>query len=397
MPISLRRLLAPILVVAGGAGIFALLHATKPEPEEATEAPRPTSVYTAPVERSDTLLEVHTQGEVRARTELDIVAQVGGRIVEVSPEFVEGGRILPGEPLLSIEDADYTLALRQAEARVAEAEVAVQQALADADVARKQLRNDPNASDLALKKPQVAQARAAREAALANLEQSQLNLERTRVALPFEGRVVSTRVDLGQFITPGSVLGKVFGTEVVEVRLPLSDSQLAALGLPIGYIAEEQEGMPVILEAEVAGKRQTWQGELVRLDASVDPDTRMLFATARVSNPYTSNVSDRGMPLAVGLFVDATIQGRRVADAARIPGSALRAGDVVFLINDEGRLEIREVSVAHVGGGTAVVTSGLNPGEQVITSAIRNPIQGMALSRIDADPVIVAGSATGEE
>lgn len=397
MSISVRRLLAPVLVVAGGAGIFALLHATKPEPEEATEGPRPTSVYTAPVERSDTLLEVHTQGEVRARTELDIVAQVGGRIVEVSPEFVEGGRIVPGEPLLLIEDADYKLALSEAEARVAEAEVAVQQALADADVARKQLRNDPNPSDLALKKPQVAQARAAREAALANLEQSKLNLERTRVALPFEGRVVSTRVDLGQFITPGSVLGNVFGTEIVEVRLPLSDSQLAALGLPIGYTAEKAQGMPVTLQAEVAGETQTWQGELVRLDASIDPDTRMLFATAEVNDPYTSNASDRGMPLAVGLFVDATIQGRRVEDAASIPSSALRAGDVVFLISEQGRLEIRDVTVAHVAGGTAVVTSGLNPGEQVITSAIRNPIQGMALTRIDADSMAVSGSGTHEE
>ena len=387
MSISKRRLIAPVLVIAGGVGIFFLLHATKPEPEKSTEEPRPTSVYTAPVQQSDAVLEVTTQGEVRSRTHLNIVAQVSGRIVEVSPEFVEGGTVTPDKPLVVIEAADYELALRQAEAIVAESEVAVQQALADADVARKQLRNDPDPSDLALKKPQVAQARAAREAALANLEQARLNLARTRVTLPFAGRVVNTRVDLGQFITTGTVLGEVFGTEVVEVRLPLSDGQLAALGLPIGYTAPEGGGLSAELRARVAGRDHQWSGKLVRLDASIDPDTRMLYAIVEVQDPYGENTSTSGMPLAIGLFVDATISGRQVSNAVSIPSSALRAGDIVFLINDEGRLEIRNVDVAHAGAGTAVLVSGVQAGEQVITSAIRNPIQGMALSRIDGDSV----------
>ena len=211
------------------------------------------------------------------------------------------------------------------------------------------------------------------------------------MTLPFAGRIVSTRVDLGQFITTGTMLGEVFGTDVVEIRLPLSDSQLAALGLPIGYTAPEGGGLDVDLRADVAGRNHQWTGKLVRLDASIDPDTRMLYAIAEVRDPYGENASATGMPLAVGLFVDATISGRQVANAVSIPSSALRAGDVVFLINDDGRLEIRNVDVAHVGAGTAVVMSGIEPGEQVITSAIRNPIQGMALSRIDSDTVASDG------
>ncbi len=64
MSISIRRLIAPVLVIAGGIGVFALLHVTKPEPEKSTEEPRPTSVYTAPVQQSDAVLEVTTQGEL---------------------------------------------------------------------------------------------------------------------------------------------------------------------------------------------------------------------------------------------------------------------------------------------------------------------------------------------
>lgn len=380
MASKLIKVLAPVAVLAASIGAFALLQISRPEPEKNDQGPRPTTVYTATVVEEPTQLEVITQGDVRSRNEINLVSQVGGRVVQASPEFVEGGRIRPGETLLQIEDTDYRLALSEAQARLADAELAVQQALADQDVARKQLRNDPAASDLALKKPQVTQARAMREAAIAGLEQARLDLKRTSITLPFEGRVADTMVQVGQFIAPGTVLARVFGTEVVEVRLPLNNTQLASLGLPIGYIAGPGGGLPVAFTAEVAGRHHHWQGELVRLDASVDPETRMLYAIAEVTDPYGAGASETGMPLAVGLFVEAKIQGRSLERAAVIPGSALRAGNTVFLVDDEGLLDIREVDVAHANRERAVVIAGLNAGERVVVSAIRNPIQGMALN-----------------
>ncbi|MEP4148337.1 MAG: efflux RND transporter periplasmic adaptor subunit [Halioglobus sp.] len=381
---KLVKIIAPIAVIAASVGAYALLQASRPEPEKNEEGPRPISVYTATVGQEDASLEVLTQGEVRSRTEIDLVSQVGGRVISVSPEFVEGGRIEPGVSLLQIEDTDYRLALSQAQARMADADLSVQQALADQDVARKQLRNDKTASDLALKKPQVAQARAMREAAQAGLEQARLDLKRTSITLPFAGRVAETRVHIGQFITPGTVLGKVFGTELVEVRLPLNNRQLASLGLPIGYIAPQGGGLSVVFSAQVAGELHQWQGKLVRLDASVDADTRMLYAMAEVADPYGKAASKNGMPLAVGLFVDARIQGRNLTAAMSIPGNALRAGNVVYVVNEEGLLEIRNVNVAHATPKRAVIAEGLAPGERVVVSAIRNPIQGMALAALNA-------------
>jgi multidrug efflux pump subunit AcrA (membrane-fusion protein) len=162
----------------------------------------------------------------------------------------------------------------------------------------------------------VAEARARLKAAQADLEQTRLNLERTAISLPFAGRLVSTRVDVGQYVAPGSVLGRAFATDVVETRLALSNAQLAALGLPIGFSASPGQGLPVIFSARVAGMDQRWQGRLVRLDASIDPDTRMLYGSAEVEDPYGANVSDQGMPLAVGLFVTASIQGRKARGPA---------------------------------------------------------------------------------
>jgi len=374
--------MAPVLVVALGAGIYATLQWAKPDPEKKEDPPRPLSVFVEPVEQTNIALTVETSGEVRARTEVVIVAQVAGRVVAVTDEFTEGGMVSPGTALITIEDTDYRFALLQAEAVVAGAEVGVQQALAMANVARKQLRNTNNASDLAMKKPQVAQAKATLKAAKADLAQAQTNLSRTQISLPFHGRIINTSVDIGQYIIPGTSLGRAFSTDVVEIRLPLNDSQLASLDLPFGYIAGDDPGLPVELSAIVAGKLQSWYGRLKRLDASIEVETRMLYGMVEVFSPYETNVSQHGMPLAVGLYVNAKIEGREINDAVVIPRAALRAGNQVYVINDKGRLEVRRVTVTHSSARDAIIASGLKHSERVIISSIRNPIQGMALEAL---------------
>lgn len=377
----LRKAVLPVLVFAGGIGTFVVLQATKPQPESATEPPRPTSVYAKTAVRESARLTVETQGEVRARVATDIVVQVGGRVVEVSPEFIEGGHVRPGEPLLAIEATDYASAVDEAEARLAAAEVDLEQALADADVARKQLAGQPNPSPLALRKPQVAGARAALEAAQANLSLTRTNLERTRITVPFEGRIAAKSVDLGQFVVPGTVVGRAFATDKVEIRLPLTDSQLAALGVPIGYTAPPGAGPRVDLSAVVGGEAHHWVGQVTRLDAAIDPMTRAVFATAEVVDPYAGP-----MPLAVGLHVDAEISGKLVDQAIRIPADGLRAGGKVFVVDSEGLLDIRTADVIYRNRDTAVLAAGVEAGERVVVSAIRNPIPGMRLSIIGDSP-----------
>jgi RND family efflux transporter MFP subunit len=389
---SLTRFAGPVVVLVLGVGGFMLLHATKPEPEREEQVLRTPTVYTTRAARTDTVLDIQTQGEVRARTEIDVVTQVSGRIIEVSPEFTEGGQFRPGDVLLKIEDDDYRLALREAQSRVAAAELGVQQALADADVARKQLRGTPDPSPLALKQPQIAQARAALAAAEAALEQARIDLERTAITLPFAGRVMSIEANVGEYVNAGAVLGRAFGTDAVEVRLPLDDQQLAALGLPIGYTAPADGGPAVELIAEVAGETQSWTGRLARLDAAVNPETRLIYGLAEVRDPYGRNVSASGMPLAVGLFVEVRIDGRQISDAVSIPADGLRAGNQVYVLTSSDRLETRRVDVINRNEDQAVIMSGLKPGERVIVSALRNPINGMALAGIDKpDPMLAAG------
>jgi RND family efflux transporter MFP subunit len=383
MKAKLLKLSGPIVVLSAAVGVVILLKATAPTPKTEDAAARPIMVYTYLAQRSDTVLDVQTQGEVRARTEITLTAQVGGRVVEVSPQYIEGGRFDADTVLLQIDDSDYLAALREAEAALASAELQVQQALADADVARKQLRDLPNASDLSLKKPQIAEARARREAAIAGLELARRNLERTHIRLPFEGRVSSTNAHIGQVVSVGSSLGEVFSTDRVQVRLALNNQQLSALGLPIGFAAEPGVGPNVQFSAEIAGETQQWEGELTHIDASVDPNTRLIYATAEVIDPYGRARSDSGMPMAVGLFVEASIRGRELKNAVQIPSKGLRPGNQLYVVDSSGLLDIRSVKVAHSTPEHAVISEGLRPGERVVVSALRNPISGMALSTID--------------
>ena len=382
MKFSLLRWTGPTLVLCAGIGVFVLLRVNAPEPESQQLAPRPVTVYTHITERADTTLAVHAQGEVRARTAIELTAQVAGRVTAASNEYTEGGRFSPDTVLLRIEDTDYRLAMREAQATVAAAKLSLQQAHADADVARQQLRDITVASDLALKKPQIEEAQARLEAARAELEQAQLNLERTSLRLPFTGRVASTSVHVGEYVNVGASLGRVFATDKVQIRLPLNDQQLAALGLPIGF-ASTDDAPAVKITAELAGRTHRWRGELVRIDAAVDSSTRLIYATAEVNEPYGSGRSDTGMPLAVGLFVDVEIRGRDIRNAMRIPSQGLRPGNRVYVVDSSGLLDVRTAQVEHLTADHAILSSGLRPGERLVVSTLRNPVAGMALATID--------------
>ena len=390
----LRQAAWSIGVGMAGIAIYVLLQVTKPQPTPNIEAPRPVSVEVVPAIRAASRPTVVVYGEVRPAVRTQLVAQVGGKIMSIAPDFIEGGQFVPGEVLLTIEDTDYRAAVDERRARVAAAKVDLEQALADADVARKQLAGQKNPSPLALKKPQVARAESALKAAETALSLAQTNLERTQISLPFNGRVESQAADLGQYVNPGKVLGSVFGTDVAEVRVALTTNQLAALGIPVGYIGGENGGLVTTLSAVMGGRVHRWEGRLTVLDAGIEATTRSVYGTVRIEDPYGDIHADSDMPLAVGLYVDAEIQGRTIVDAVQIAAEGLRAGDEVFVIDGEGLLDVRQVDVIHRNRDIVMLASGVEAGERVIVSAIRNPVRGMRLQAVDDGTI---ADSTGDD
>ncbi|MFC1702320.1 efflux RND transporter periplasmic adaptor subunit [Pseudomonadota bacterium] len=381
---KLLKILAPVLVLVVSVGIVQGLSAAKPEPEKKAEAQRLVSLYVDEVTTDTVTISVQTQGEVRPKTEIDLVPQVSGRIVGISGSFAEGAEFAPGETLIKIDDTNYKLAVIRAQARVAEAEVGVQRELANAKIKKEHWldkRNSGEPTPYALNKPQVMEAEAKLLSAESDLKEARLNVARTEINVPFLGRVREKSVGIGQYVTAGTHLGRVFSTDTVEIRLPLTDSQLAELNLPMGFMADAFNAPVVQFSAKVGSHEQTWNGRIVRTHASVDQQTRLIYAIAEVEDPYGLG-SDNGTPLAVGMFVHADIAGVNSQSAMVLPRLALRNANKVYVINDQNRLEIRTVEVLSTSEDTVLVSNGVEVGDKVVTSTIPAAVDGMEVRAI---------------
>lgn len=387
MRISFSKLLkigAPVLVLLLGVGIVQALVATKPPPEKKDDELRLVSLFVDEVTSETVTISVTTQGEARPKTEIDLVPQVSGRVVSIAEEFAEGAEFQPGTVLVKIDDADYRLALVRAEARVAEAHTNLERELANAKLKQEQWadkRQKGAPTPFALNEPQVAEARAKIRSAEAELAEARLNLARTEISVPFLGRVVERSVGIGQFVTAGTKLGRVFSTDRIEVRLPLTDMQLVELNLPLGFMAEGDNAPQVTFRASVGSEEHRWAGRIVRTQAAIDQQTRLIYAIAEVTDPYGTG-ADANMPLAVGLFVTAEIAGARPQDALVIPRVALRSADKVYVVNDEDKLEIRTVRVLSTSEDRVLLAAGVSAGERVVTSTIPGAVDGMQVQAL---------------
>ena len=376
---------APVAVLALGFGIVQFMSASKPAPEQKEEVQRPVSLLYANAREESVRLAVSTQGEVRAHTEIDLSPEVSGRIVSISDRFAEGAGFEPGETLIQIDDGDYRLAVTRAEAGVAQAEVKLLEAKAAASIKRQQwldLNPNKDPTPLQVNKPQVLEAEANLRSAKAELADAQRDLQRTKITLPFRGRVASRDVGVGQYVTTSTSLGRVFATDRVEVRLPLTDAQLLELDLPMGFVASAQTpGPEVTLSAPIGNHPHQWQGRIVRTQAAIDKQTRLIYTVVEVNDPYGSGADD-GTPLAVGLFVNAEVEGVQARNAVVVPREALRNADEVYVVDADNRLDIRTVEVLSTSTHRVVIASGVNDGERVITSTVANAVDGMEVQPI---------------
>lgn len=391
----LRMAVAAVAVLAVGALVALLAVKLRPEAERRETHAPPPLVEVVEVTTGPVALSVHSQGTVEPRTASTLVAQVAGRVVAVDDSWADGGLFRRGDVLLQIDPRDYELALRDARAARAQAETRLQREEAEAEVARQEweeLGGDGEPNPLVLRRPQVAEARAALEAAEAAVERAQLELSRTRVVAPFDGRVRSKEADLGQHVAPGTPLGRVFATEVAEIRLPVEKEELAYLDVGVGWSEDRDGDGPVVsLSGELAGATPTWPARLVRTGAEIDPRTRMLDLFARVDDPLARDRSDGAAPLPVGLFVEAEIAGRNVESAAVLPRRVLRPTErtrdtEVLVVDAEDRIRFRRVEVLRAVGDEVVVGSGLSDGERVVTSPLDEAVDGMEVRTTAAPP-----------
>jgi RND family efflux transporter MFP subunit len=363
---------AAVLIASSGGG---------PEEREPEQAALPVDVMRPEVKQGR--FTVRAQGTVSPRIQTELVSEVAGKVVWMSDDFVAGGTFEAGEVLARIDPSDYETALLAAEAELAAARATLADEQARSDAARDDFRrlhgDSREPSDLLLRLPQVARAKAAVQAQEAAVERARRNLERTRITLPFSGMIRERNVDLGQYVNTGSDLGLAFSTDRAEVRLPLAESDLAFLALPRPG-SRGAIDRPVTLTGSVAGQPARWDATLVRTEGVVDSDTRLTYVVAVVTDPYALDADAERQPLPVGTFVTAEIPGRDASGLVVLPTQALHDENRVYVVDEGDELEIRTVEVVRTTPRRVYVSGPVSAEDRVITTAIPAPVPGLKLN-----------------
>jgi RND family efflux transporter MFP subunit len=341
------QLVLSITLLAAVALATKMLIDAKQEPVAAPQPSHGPLINVETAKAHDIEVRIKGYGTVKPRVQVQVVPQVSGKVVEAHAALVSGGFIAAEEPLVRIDDADYKLAVQKAEAQVAAAEVKLDLEIAEAQVARAEwesLHPDEPAPPLVMRKPQINQAKAALAAAAAALSEAKLALKRTTVSVPFDCRVLSESIDAGQYIVAGQPVATVYGTQTVEIAVPLEDRELRWFDVPVGPDAQDpdgqQRGSPVDVMAEFAGGRHVWQGWVVRTEGAVDERSRMVNVVVQVPHPFDDE-SGRP-PLVPGMFVEVAIRGTTLHDVVPVPRHALHHNERLWVIqrhNDDPSLD----------------------------------------------------------
>ena len=318
--------------------------------------------------------QISSQGFVKPKSELNVLSQLSTRVEWVSEKMQEGSSFNLGDTLIRLDRRDYELALITAEANVLNAEVNLEREKAESDLASKEWNRvgGGTGSALALRKPQLAQAKATLEAARANLERAKRDLDRATFIAPFNGRVRSKNADIGSTVFPGTVLGNIYSTEYFEIQLPIADQDVNFTGLNFNGLqipVEKQLEVSINLNGEVV------TGKVIRAEAEVDPKTRMLSVVASLGMDQDAAEN----LVHVGQYAQATILGTEINEVYVIPRNNIR-NQSLWVVDSNLELKNRPVNVLRYENEHALVTEGIENGDRLLVSRLSSLINGQKVT-----------------
>ena len=369
----------PFMLILFALIIGWIIVKTTPKPEKKRPQRTAYVVEVAPLKAGSQRVTLQATGTVTPAIGITLRARVAGEIIEVSPEFIDGGTFRQGEQILKIDPADYQLALEQKKAALAEAEFQLKLEEGQRDIAAREWElivsddeSDDSDRELALRVPHLKYRAAKLEAAKAELEKAELDLARTDVRAPFNAVVVDRLTDLGTQATLQDSLATLAGFDVFYVRTSIPVDQLQWIE------CDPENGSPARVTRGMGDVRK---GRVVRLESQIEEKGRMARVLIAIENPLQGE-----SPVLLNEYVRVEIEGAPVEEAYRLPRAALHGDQFVWLATPMGALEIREVDVAWRDASSVIVTGGLNDGERLILTNLSTPINGMKL-RVEGDPV----------
>ena len=373
-----------VLLLCGALGMT--LIRTAPVAKRATPKVERPVVDVLTVQPVDYAIVVQSRGTLSPRTQGALVAEVAGRILSMSAHFRPGGFFETGEVLATIDPIDYQHALTISRSELAQSRLTWKEEEAKSNQAKrdwKKMALPGPPGELTLRTPQREQAQAALAAAEARLAQAERNLERTRIVAPYAGRVLTTQVDVGQYVARGAPLATVYAVDYAEVRLPITDRQAGFLTLAERFREDQSAplGPPVTLSVTIGEQRYQWFGQVVRTEGAIDPRTRQIHVVAQVDNPYGWGAEGQP-PLKVGQFVHAAIEGHLLQGIFLVPRAAfINAGEILTLSADN-RIQRRRLQAIWRDTEHIVVREGLQAGDRIVLTTLPYAPNGMQVDAL---------------
>lgn len=369
-----KQIIVPLVILLAGILLFVMFQSMKKPPEEKAEVDNTPIVAVEEISVEPLTLKVDSYGVIKPKYETEIVAQVGGEIVELSAVFVRGGFVEKGQLLARIDPSDYEAALIDADANLASAMAALEKERAQGKVAAEEWKRitDASPTKLSLREPQLAQELARVKASEAAVLRAKRNLERTEIKAPYDAMIEERNIGLGSYVGTGSRVGKLLGTAIAQVRLPVADNQLQ-------FLVDQGENATVNLHGTYAGEETVWQAKIARNEGVIDNKSRMSYLVAEIKDPYAISLSDEKTPLRFGSYVKAKILGIELAQATKLP-RYLVVNNKVAILDDDSKLNYVDINVVRQVGGNVIVSNGLTSGDKLIVSALDYPVNGMKLA-----------------
>lgn len=377
------HILLPIAALACGAAITVYLMKTPPEAQPRKKQATATLVEVRKVQAAKQPTVIYAMGEIIAAREIELKPRVSGEVIEVNKEFLPGGYFESGQTILKIDPADYTLVIRQLESESAKAESDLAMEMGNQQIARKEFailneRVSTEEQSLILREPQLDKLKASLAFAQARLAQARLDLARTEIQAPFNSVIESRGVDTGAKVTESSVLANLVGTDAFWLRLTIPVEQLQWVHIPT---SSSEAGSTVRIFTQGDGSAEKFRtGQVIRLTASLEAQGRMAQLLVKVDDPLCRKAENRDKPrLLLGSYVRAEIEGTGISSGFSIDRADIHDGNHIWLMDDEGRLDIRPVDIVFRNRDQVIVREGLAEGERLVTSPLASPIVGIPL------------------
>ncbi len=397
------RLFTMAGIIIGAIVVARVMVLLRPDPPRRAPEPEAPIVSVESVVEGSGPIPVFGSGTVRPRSEIDVAAEVGGKIVAVSPNLQSGGHVSLGEVLVRIDPADYENQVQQAHADVATQHVALLQAEEEAKIARTEYEQfqaresrrgngSTPPSPLVLREPQLQAATAALARAEAQLRDAQLALSRTEVTSPFDGRVRNETADVGRFVAPGQSLGRIYASDAVEVVMPVSDGDAVLIpSLWSLQAGDDDRSVAAIVTTRYGDRSFSWLGYVDRAETALDEQSRTIDIVVRVPDPFSDGRPADGdsevgtaPPLLVGQFAQVAIEGMEPEQYFVVPRRALRPGNEVWALGADGRVTIVAVDVLQEPDEKIYVIGDLADGQSVIVAGTTVATEGMEVRVTDA-------------